>query len=214
MPLFPDPRRARYDVVAIGDDLRPGTLMEAYRSGIFPWPTDEAPLPWFSPHLRAVLLFDEIHVSRSLARARRLAPYRLTIDADFRGVIRGCAEAARPGQEGTWIFPEIVEAYERLHDLGHAHSAEAWDGDALVGGIYGVDMGGAFGGESMFYRRPNASKLALLHLVDHLRSRGLEWMDIQVMTPHMEALGAREIPRAEFLDLLTETQGRGLALFP
>lgn len=214
MPLFPDPRRARYDVVAIGDDLRPGTLMEAYRSGIFPWPTDEAPLPWFSPHRRAVLFFDEIHTSRSLARARRLSTLRMTIDADFRGVIRACAEAARPGQEGTWIFPEIVEAYERLHDLGHAHSAEAWEGDALVGGIYGVDMGGAFGGESMFYRRPNASKLALLHLADHLRARGLEWMDIQVMTPHMEALGAREIRRSEFLDLLKETQGRGLALFP
>ncbi len=214
MPLFPDPRRARYDVVAIGDDLRPETLMEAYRNGIFPWPTDEAPLPWFSPHERAVLFFDEIHVSRSLARGRRLHSFRLTIDADFGGVIRGCAEAARPGQEGTWIFPEIIEAYERLHQLGLAHSAEAWDGDHLVGGIYGVDMGGAFGGESMFYRKPNASKLALLHLAGHLRSRGLGWMDIQVMTPHMEALGAREIPRSQFLDLLKETQGRGLVLFP
>ena len=214
MPLFPDPRRARYDVVAIGEDLRPETLMEAYRSGIFPWPTDEAPLPWFSPHRRAVLFFDEIHISRSLARARRAHTFRMTIDADFRGVIARCAEMPRPDQDGTWIFPEIIDAYAALHDLGHAHSAEAWDGAELVGGIYGVDMGGAFGGESMFYAKPNASKLALLHLVDHLRNRGLGWMDIQVMTPHMEALGAREIPRSEFLDLLKETQERKLVLFP
>jgi leucyl/phenylalanyl-tRNA--protein transferase len=174
----------------------------------------QSALPWFSPHRRAVLFFDEIHISRSLARARRLHDFRLTIDADFSGVIRGCSQAERPGQEGTWIFPEIIEAYEWLHALGHAHSAEAWEGDVLAGGIYGIDMGGAFGGESMFFRRPNASKLALLHLVDHLRARGLEWMDIQVMTPHMEALGAREIPRSEFLDLLKETQARGVALFP
>lgn len=213
MSLFPDPRHAPHDIVAIGDDLRPGTLMEAYRRGIFPWPTEEIPLPWFSPKRRAILRFDEIHVSRSLGRARSMKTFRFTIDGDFRGVIRGCAEAPRPGQEGTWIFPEIVEAYERLHELGHAHSAEAWDGEELVGGIYGIDMGGAFGGESMFYRRPNASKLALLHLADHLASRGLQWMDIQVMTPHMDAMGAVEIPRAKFLDLLRATQARGLVLF-
>lgn len=214
MALFPDPRRARYDIVAMGEDLRPQTLMEAYRSGIFPWPTDEAPLPWFSPHRRAVLFFDEIHISRSLARTLRAHPFRLTVDVDFPGVIERCAATPRPDQEGTWIFPDIVEAYVRLHELGHAHSAEAWQGEELVGGIYGVDLGGAFGGESMFYLRPDASKLALLHLTDHLRDRGLGWMDIQVMTPHMEVLGAREIARSEFLDLLKETQERGLALFP
>lgn len=213
MSLFPDPRHAPHDIVAIGDDLRPGTLMEAYRRGIFPWPTEEIPLPWFSPKRRAILRFDEIHVSRSLGRARSMKTFRFTIDGDFRGVIRGCAEAPRPGQQGTWIFPEIVEAYERLHELGHAHSAEAWAGEELVGGIYGIDMGGAFAGESMFYRRPNASKLALLHLADHLASRGLQWMDIQVMTPHMDAMGAVEIPRAKFLDLLGATQARGLVLF-
>ncbi|HEU5162249.1 MAG TPA: leucyl/phenylalanyl-tRNA--protein transferase, partial [Thermoanaerobaculia bacterium] len=173
-----------------------------------------APLPWFSPHRRAVLFFDEIHISRSLARVRRTHAFRMTIDVDFRGVIARCAETPRPDQDGTWIFPEIIDAYVKLHELGHAHSAEVWEGEELVGGIYGVDLGGAFGGESMFYSRPNASKLALLHLAEHLRNRGLGWMDIQVMTPHMEALGAREIPRSEFLDLLKETQERRLVLFP
>lgn len=213
MSLFPDPRTAKHDIVAIGDDLTPETLMEAYRKGIFPWPSEEIPLPWFSPKQRAILRFDAIHVPRSLERARRLAPYRFTIDADFAGVIRGCAETPRAGQDGTWIFPEIIEAYWRLHALGHAHSAEVWEGDELVGGIYGIDMGGAFGGESMFYRRPNASKLALLHLVDHLRLRGLDWIDIQMLTPHMELLGASEIPRSRFLDLLAATQSKGLTLF-
>ncbi len=214
MSLFPDPRHAPHDIVAIGDDLRPETLIEAYRAGIFPWPAEDIPLPWFSPKRRAILRFDAIHVSRSLARERRRTPLRFTIDADFRGVIAGCASTPRPGQEGTWIFPRIVDAYVTLHELGHAHSAEAWEGDELVGGIYGVDMGGAFGGESMFHRRPNASKLALLHLADHLASRGLDWMDIQIMTPHMKALGAREIGRGKFLDLLHSTQARGLVLFP
>lgn len=210
---FPDPRLATHDIVALGDDLSPETLMDAYRQGIFPWPTEEIPLPWFCPKRRAILRFGSLHVSRSLARARKKAAYRTTIDAAFEGVIRGCAEAPRPGQEGTWIFPEIIDAYVRLHELGHAHSAEVWEGEELVGGIYGVDMGGAFGGESMFFRRPNASKLALLALVDHLASRGLDWMDIQVMTPHMKALGASLILRPKFLDLLAATQAKGLKLF-
>lgn len=214
MSRFPDPRKALDDVVAIGDDLRPETLIDAYSHGIFPWPVEDYPLPWFSPRRRAVLLFDDIHLSRSLKAAVRKGPFRFTIDRDFRGVIAGCSSVPRPGQNGTWIFPEIIEAYCALHRLGHAHSVEAWEGEELVGGIYGVDAGGAFGGESMFYRRPNASKLALLHLVSHLRSRGLEWMDIQVMTPHMKALGGREIARGRFLDLLKKTQARALTLFP
>ncbi|HVR43708.1 MAG TPA: leucyl/phenylalanyl-tRNA--protein transferase [Thermoanaerobaculia bacterium] len=211
--MFPDPRQAPHDIIAIGDDLRPGTLMEAYRRGIFPWPTEEAPLPWFSPRKRAILRFADIHLTRSLERARRRSGLRYTIDADFAGVIAGCASAERPAQEGTWIFPEIIDAYVRLHELGHAHSAEVWEGDELIGGIYGVDMGGAFGGESMFHRRPNASKLALLHLAGHLSSRGLDWMDIQVMTPHMEAFGAVELGREAFLDLLASTQAKRLSLF-
>jgi leucyl/phenylalanyl-tRNA--protein transferase len=213
MAIFPDPRAARGDVIAVGDDLRVETLVEAYRHGIFPWPTDEGPLPWFSPRRRAVLPFDAIHVGRSLRRAARQSGLRFTIDHDFESVIHACAAAPRPGQDGTWIFPPIVEAYVRLYRHGHAHSVEAWHGETLVGGSYGVDAGGIFAGESMFYTHSDASKLALLFLCDHLRARGSELLDCQVMTPHLQALGARLIPRSEFLDRLEAAQGRELMLF-
>ena len=214
---FPDPRFATPEgIVAVGGDLHPVTLATAYGQGIFPWPHEGLPLLWFCPPRRAVLPFDRLHVSRSLARERRRSGLRFTIDRAFAGVIEGCRGATRPGQGGTWITPEMCEAFRRFHALGHAHSVEAWDGETgeLVGGMYGVDAGGAFGGESMFYARPYASKLALLHLIDHLRRRGLDWMDIQQLTPHMEAMGAVEIPRAAFLRKLRETQARGLVLFP
>jgi leucyl/phenylalanyl-tRNA--protein transferase len=214
MSTFPDPRYARSDVVAMGEDLRVDTLREAYRKGIFPWPHDDLPLPWFSPRRRAVIFFDELHVGRSLRKAQKRAPYTFTIDGDFRSVIRACAESERPEQDGTWIAPEIVAAYARFHAAGDVHSVEAWEDGALAGGLYGVDAGGVFTGESMFYRRPDASKLALLFLIDHLRERGATFLDCQVMTPHMEALGAREIPRGRFLDLLAEAQARGTPLFP
>lgn len=210
---FPDPAQSRGDMIAVGDHLDVETLIEAYGKGIFPWPMEDT-LPWFSPRRRAVLHFDEIHLSRSLQRAVRRNTFLFTIDKAFREVMKGCAETPRPGQDGTWILPGILEAYGRLHDRGFAHSVEVWDEDILVGGIYGVDCGGAFTGESMFYRRPNASKLALLYLVDHLRQRGLDWLDIQVMTPHMKALGARQIPRREFLGRLRAAQRAGLNLFP
>jgi leucyl/phenylalanyl-tRNA---protein transferase len=210
--IFPDPRRARGDIIAIGEDLSPETLREAYRHGIFPWPHHELPLPWFSPRRRAVLFFDELHVGRSLRRSEKRAPFRFTIDRAFDDVIRACASVAREDQ-GTWIGPEIIRAYGRLHRDGDAHSVEAWDGDELVGGLYGVDSGGVFTGESMFHLRPDASKLALLHMIGHLRERGATFLDCQIMTPHMRALGAREIPRARFLDLLEEAQGRALRLF-
>lgn len=213
MSTFPDPRYAPSDVVAMGEDLRVGTLREAYRKGIFPWPHDGLPLPWFSPRRRTVLVFDEVHVGRSLQKARKRAPFTFTIDRDFRTVIRACAKAERPDQDGTWIEPNIVAAYTRFHDAGDAHSLEAWDGETLAGGLYGIDAGGVFTGESMFHRRPDASKLALLFLIDHLRERGATFLDCQVMTPHMKALGAREISRARYLDLLAETQARGLTLF-
>jgi leucyl/phenylalanyl-tRNA---protein transferase len=213
MSTFPDPRYAPSDVVAMGEDLRVETLREAYRKGIFPWPHDGLPLPWFSPRRRAVILFDELHVGRSLRKARERAALTFTIDGDFRSVIAGCAEAERPEQDGTWIAPAMIAAYTRLHQSGDAHSVEVWEDGALAGGLYGIDSGGVFTGESMFHRRPDASKLALLYLIDHLRTRGATLLDCQVMTPHMEALGAREIPRARFLDLLAEAQARGVALF-
>lgn len=213
MTLFPDPRQARGDIIAIGEDLSVETLREAYGRGIFPWPHDNLPMPWFSPRRRAVILFDELHIGRTLRRSMRRAAFTFTIDKAFDAVIRACASTPRAEGEGTWIGPEIMRAYSRLHLEGDAHSAEAWEGDDLAGGLYGIDAGGLFTGESMFHHRGDASKLALLHLIEHVRERGATWLDCQIMTPHMRALGAREIPRTQFLDLLAETQARGLRLF-
>lgn len=211
--LFPDPRGVRGDVVAIGDDLRVETLRDAYRHGIFPWPHEGVILPWFSPRRRTVIVFDELHVSRSLRKASKKHGYTFTIDRDFESVIRGCSATPRPDQEGTWIDDRIIAAYTAFHRAGDAHSVEVWREGELVGGLYGIDAGGLFTGESMFYRASDASKLALLFLVDHLRERGCTWLDCQVMTPHMEALGAREIPRAAFLDRLQDAQRSGRTLF-
>jgi leucyl/phenylalanyl-tRNA--protein transferase len=213
MSTFPDPRYAPSDVVAMGEDLRVSTLREAYRKGIFPWPHEGLPLPWFSPRRRAVIFFDEVHVGRSLRKSQKKSGFTFTIDRDFRAVIRACSLADRPEQDGTWIAPNIIAAYTRFHAAGDAHSVEVWDGDELAGGLYGVDSGGIFTGESMFHRRPDSSKLALLFLIDHLRARGATLLDCQVMTPHMEALGAREISRGRFLDALADAQAKGIRLF-
>ncbi len=199
--------------MAIGEDFSVETLRDAYRHGIFPWPHERLPLPWFSPRRRTVIFFDELHVGRTLRKAMKRSDLTYTIDRDFHAVIRACAGTPRPDQDGTWIDERIVAAYTRFHDAGDAHSVEVWRGEELVGGLYGVDAGGLFTGESMFYRASDASKLALLFLVEHLRERGATWLDCQVMTPHMEALGAREIGRGRFLDLLREAQAAGLTLF-
>ena len=211
-----DPRQAGdSDIVGVGEDLRPETLVWAYRNGIFPWPMTGLPLLWYCPMERAVIEFTRLHVPRSLARVRRQCPWTFTIDQAFEQVIAGCQQAPRPDQEGTWITPAMRDAYTALHRLGYAHSVEAWDEDgALVGGLYGVAVDGVFTGESLFYRRPNASKLALLSWIDHLQSRGLDWIDIEVMTPHMEALGATLIPRDTFLSRLSTTHARRLTLLP
>jgi leucyl/phenylalanyl-tRNA--protein transferase len=201
------------DIVAVGGELDPETLVRAYRHGIFPWPVEGLPLLWFCPRERAILELAHVHVGRSLARARRRSTLRFTVDAAFPAVIAACAESPRPGQESTWITPPILAAYTRLHALGVAHSVEAWQGDALVAGVYGVDVDGAFAAESMFHRESDASKLALLHLVDVLRAGGLDWLDVQVMTPHLERFGARTIPRREFLARLARTRARGLRAF-
>ena len=211
---FPDPRFAPYgDIVAVGGPLNTANLLQAYRKGIFPWPMEGLPLTWFCPEERGILEFKDLHIPRSLQKLKRRAPFHLTIDLAFEKVIEACARIERAHEEGTWITPEMMRAYVGLHRLGHAHSVEAWEGDALAGGLYGVDAGGAFAGESMFYLRPNASKLALLFLIEHLSARGLEWMDIQMVTPHMTALGARTIGRNEFLIKLAQTRARGLKLF-
>jgi len=211
---FPDPRTASPEgIVAIGGDLHPDSVMAAYRQGIFPWPVERLPLLWFSPPERGVLELRELHLPRSLESARRRGPFHFTIDHAFSAVIRGCAGTPRPGQHGTWITPAVITAYTKLHRLGIAHSVEAWLGEDLAGGLYGVDVDGAFAAESMFYRTPNASKLALLHLIDHLTGCGLDWIDIQTLTPHMQRLGAKAIAREDFLAKLAATRRRGLALF-
>lgn len=212
---FPDPRDSTPEgIVAVGGAPRPELLREAYSRGIFPWPVEGYPLLWFSPPERAVLDFDKLHVPRSLARERRRSRMTFTIDRAFGRVILTCAAIKRAHEEGTWITEEMIAGYYQLHQLGHAHSVEAWEHGVLVGGVYGVDAGGAFAGESMFHMRPNASKLALLHLVEHLAARGLTWLDIQVMTPHMEALGATHITRDDFLTRLARELRTGRQLFP
>jgi leucyl/phenylalanyl-tRNA--protein transferase len=201
------------DIVAAGGDLRCETLIAAYRQGIFPWPAEDLPLLWYCPQNRALLRFEKLHIGRNLAKARRRTELRFTIDTAFTDVINQCASRSRPDQDGTWITDEMVQAYGDLHAMGIAHSVEAWRGDELVGGLYGVDSGGAFSGESMFYTEADASRLALLFLIDHLRARGAEWIDCQVMTPHFERLGAQEIPRATFLEMLATSLASGRKLF-
>ncbi len=202
------------EVVGVGDDLSPETLVWAYGQGIFPWPITGYPLLWFCPPLRAVLDFGRLHIPERLARARRRTDLTFTVDAAFDPVIAACRLSPRPGQDGTWITPPMLAAYQTLHRLGYAHSVEAWDTfGELQGGLYGVSVGGVFCGESMFHLAPNASKFALLFLCDSLQARGLSWIDIQVMTPHLAALGASEIPRAAFLDRLEAERMRGLVLF-
>jgi leucyl/phenylalanyl-tRNA--protein transferase len=160
------------------------------------------------------LPFNELHIPRSLAKARRKLALTCTFDQAFRAVMEECRSVPRPGQDGTWITAEVLEGYCALHTLGDAHSAEAWDENGeLVGGVYGVDAGGVFAGESMFFTRPYASKIALLHLVEHLQACGCPFLDIQMLTPHMEAMGAKEIPRALFLRRLQEEQAKGRRLF-
>lgn len=213
---FPNPRSANFTpegIIAIGDDWSVETLIWAYRSGVFPWPIDGAPLCWFCPDPRAILNFSKLHLPKSLLRKKRKNPYQLSQDQAFSEVIEACASTPRPGQIGTWITPQLKMAYLGLHKHGYAHSIEVWEGKTLVGGIYGVDSGGVFSAESMFFHRPYCSKLALLALIEHLQSKGLEWMDIQVMTPHMKSLGAEEISRVEFLDLLEKDLKVGRTLF-
>ena len=201
------------DIIGFGGDLSIENLRKAYRNGIFPWHIDGLPLPWFCPEKRAVLEFDELHVPKSLRKARQKTEFQFTIDRDFRGVIENCSKVERKHEIGTWITPEFIEAYTEFHRAGDAHSVEVWENETLVGGLYGIDAGGVFCGESMFHRRPNASKLALLFLVEHLKTRGSTWIDIQVMTQHFKILGAKEIKRNEFLDKLEKTQAENLRIF-
>ena len=187
------------DVVAVGADLEPGTLLHAYRNGLFPMPLGRrgrGPMGWWSPDPRGILPIDGLRVTRSLRRSCRR--YEIRVDGAFADVVDACAD---PGRPGAWIAPEVRDAYVRLHRLGWAHSVEAWDADGLAGGLYGVAVGGLFAGESMFHLRPDASKVALVGLVDLLTERPdpRRLLDVQWRTEHLATLGAVEIPREEYL---------------
>lgn len=202
---FPPVERARDDLgglLAAGGDLGPQRLLDAYSRGIFPWYSDDEPILWWSPDPRMVLYVDEFHVSRSLMRRMRKGEYEMRVDTAFEAVMRACAEP-RPEQEGTWIQTEIIEAYVRLHELGYAHSVESWRDGELVGGLYGVALGRVFFGESMFARATDASKTALAHLVQLLGTYDVSLIDCQMETEHLASLGARPIPRAQFVREIT-----------
>jgi len=190
-------------LLAIGGDLRPERLLEAYRHGIFPWYSTGQPILWWCPDPRMVLFPDKLRISRSLGKTLRTGRFSVTLDTQFRRVMEACA-LPRPTQDGTWITPEMIEAYAQLHEIGCAHCVEAWIGDELVGGLYGIALGSMFFGESMFARAANASKVAFVHLVRQLQRWGFTLIDCQVTTAHLASLGAEEIARSEFLRLLAE----------
>jgi leucyl/phenylalanyl-tRNA--protein transferase len=190
-----------HGMVAVGGDLRPQRLVLAYRRGIFPWYEAGGPILWWSPDPRAIIELDGLRLSRRLQRTIRSGRFQVTVNRDFAGVISGCADRS---VQGTWLTPEMITAYRKLHQLGHAHSVEVWHADLLAGGLYGVALGGLFAGESMFTRVRDASKVALAFVVDHLRTRGFQLFDIQFRTEHTGRLGAIEIPRQEYLKRLSK----------
>jgi len=202
---FPDPRLADAEgLVAIGGDFSVQRLLLAYRSGIFPWTDD--PITWWSPDPRGIIELNRFHVPQSLAKLMRKGVFEVTVDRAFREVMEGCAEPA-PGRDETWVTPSFIAAYTHLHKQGHAHSVECWQAGKLVGGIYGVSIGGFFAGESMFHRVSNASKVALASLVARLRERHFTLFDVQMLTPITRQHGGIEIPRTEYLKRLATAVG-------
>lgn len=189
-------------IVAIGGDLSPERLLLAYKNGIFPWFEDDEPILWWSPPQRMVLFFDELKVSKSMRNILNRGIFRITINQCFRDVVTNCRDIKRDGQRGTWITNDMVEAYCRMHELGYAKSVEVWQDDKLVGGLYGVDLGHVFCGESMFSRASNASKAAFIALAKYLQINNYRLLDCQVHNDHLESLGAREISRKDFLWIL------------
>ena len=207
--LFPDPRFAPsvHGVVFVGGNLALETLKQAYAIGIFPWPIENYPLLWHFPEKRGVLFFHELHVPRSLERLEKKGKYHFTFNRCFKKVIEECAKQKRARQKGTWILPEITQAYNRLHKAGYAHSVECWNSkEELVAGLYGVCIQGIFSGESMFHKENNTSKLCLLELVKKLRTLEYTWIDTQMVTPVLKNLGAKNISKKKFISLLSETK--------
>jgi leucyl/phenylalanyl-tRNA--protein transferase len=205
--VFPPVEEATEDgLVAIGGDLEIDTLIAAYTRGIFPWPISlDFPLAWFSPNPRGVLDFKEVHVSKSFEKFLKRNTYTVKFNTSFKEVIKGCAIAPRRGQSSTWITPEIIQGYEKLFEHEKAYCVEVWDDRKLVAGLYGVIMGDFCSGESMFTKLPNASKLALYSLITHLESKGIKWLDTQMVTPVVEQFGGKYIPRDKFLHRLEST---------
>ena len=198
---FPDPAKASEEgIVAFGGDLSPSRLMMAYRLGIFPWYSIGDPILWWSPDPRLILELDEFKLHRSLRK--KLSHFEIRFDTAFSEVIKECSQAPRRGQKGSWIVPEMIEAYETLYGLGYAHSVEAYQNGKLVGGLYGVCVGGVFCGESMFAKVSDASKAAFAALVERLKMQGYDFIDCQVPTQHLKSLGAKEVPREYFLGRL------------
>lgn len=211
-PGFPDPNLADDEgLLAIGGDLSPERLLYAYEHGIFPWYDEGLPPMWWSPNPRAVMDPAQLHVSRSLARVIRSQRFRVTFNRAFHDVIRECG---RERDGGTWILPEMVDAYCALHHLGHAHSVEVWHGEELVGGLYGVQRGALYAAESMFHRERDASKVGLVSAVQGLFTAGIGLFDVQFLTPHLASLGAYEVPRARYLELAAEASQRSVVIPP
>jgi len=199
---FPDPNECEDNIVGVGGNLSPGMLLSAYEQGIFPWYGPEDPLLWQSPDPRCVIFPEKLHVSSSMRKILTADTFKITYDENFDGVIKGCAEKIRPGQNGTWITKDIIEAYTELHQLGFAHSAEAWQDGTLVGGCYGLLLSKVFCGESMFANVPNASKAAFLNFAEKLFAEGAAFIDCQIPTRHLISLGGEEMARKDFLELL------------
>lgn len=203
--IFPSPHEAESDgLLAVGGDLSPARLELAYRSGIFPWYTEDLPILWYSPDPRMILTSTSLHINRSLRKAIAKKPYTITLDQAFSQVVGHCASTPRPGQKGTWITQDMQAAYANMHQLGLAHSVEAWDGQTLVGGAYGMCLGGCFCGESMFAHAPNASKIAFSTLVFQLYRWDIQLIDCQVHTHYLDQMGGYEVPRYVFLQLLQQ----------
>jgi len=201
-------------ILAVGGDLEVASLLLAYQNGIFPWPTEDFPLLWFAPPERAILEFDEINIPRRLRQDLKKTNFHFRVDGDFSAVIHACARGKTRKIGGTWITDELLKAYLRFHKRGYAHSFECYNmKDVLVGGLYGVSLGGMFAGESMFYLESGASKATLLFAVKYLKERGATWMDVQTMSPLLKNLGAKEIPRPEFMKKLRKALKKG-PLFP
>lgn len=206
---FPDPRHTLVEgILQVGGELSVETLFEAYSFGIFPWPTAEYPLLWFCPPERGILEFSRLHLSTSFRKVWRRHSYRLTFNQAFSEVIEACARLPRPHQSGTWITPAMVKAYNEFHQAGYAHSVECWEDGRLVGGLYGVYVAGVFAGESMFFAKPNTSKICLFHLIETLQSQGHEWMDTQMVTDNLRDWGGLYVTRDEFLSRLEQAKGQ------